>query len=53
MVKNKIELTDNNPVRSRPYSLPYAMRENLKKEIIDMLSLESFENQTHHSRPQL
>ena len=37
--KTKIELTDNNPVRSRPYPLPCAMRENLKKEIEDMLSL--------------
>ena len=39
MIEHKIELTDNNPVRSRPYPLPYAMRENLKKEIEDMLSL--------------
>ena len=31
MIKHKIELTENNPVRSRPYPLPYAMRENLKK----------------------
>ena len=39
MIKHKIELTENNPVRSRPYPLPYAMKENLKKEIEDMLSL--------------
>ena len=26
MIKHKIELTENNPVRSRPYPLPYAMR---------------------------
>ena len=39
MIERKIELTDNNPVRSRPYPLPYAMRENLEKEIKDMLSL--------------
>ena len=39
MIKNKMELTDNNPVRSPPYPLPYTMRENLKKEIEDMLSL--------------
>ena len=31
IIKHKIELTDNNPVRSRPYLLPYIMRENLKK----------------------
>ena len=39
IIKHKIELTDNNPVRSRPYPLPYTMRENFKKEIEDMFSL--------------
>ena len=39
LIEHKIELTENNPIRSRPYPLPYAMRENLKKEIKDMLSL--------------
>ena len=39
MIEDKRELTDNNPIRSRPYPFPYAMRENLKKEIKDMLSL--------------
>ena len=38
MIKHKIELTEKNPVRSRPYPLPYTMRANLKKEIKDMLS---------------
>ena len=40
MIKHKIELTENNPIKSRPYPLPYAMRENLIEEIEDMLSLE-------------
>ena len=39
-IKHMIELTENNPIRSQPYPLPYAMRENLRKEIEDMLSLE-------------
>ena len=39
MIEHKVELTENNPIRSPPYSLPYAMKENLKKEIKDMLSL--------------
>ena len=39
MIKHKVELTENNPVRFRPYPLPYAMREILKKEIEDMFSL--------------
>ena len=39
MIEHKIELADNNSVRSRPYPLPYAMREILKREIEDMLRL--------------
>ena len=39
MIEHKIELTDNNPVRSRPYPLSYALRENLKREIEDMITL--------------
>ena len=39
MIEHKIELTENNQVQSWPYPLPYAMRENLRKEIEDMLSL--------------
>ena len=39
MIEQKIELTDNNPVRSRPHPLPYALRENLKRKIEDILSL--------------
>ena len=39
MIVHKIELTYNNPVRSRPYLLPYALRENLRREIEDILSL--------------
>ena len=29
MIKHKIELTENDSIRSRLYPLPYAMRENL------------------------
>ena len=39
MIEHKIELTGNNQVRSRPYTLPYTMRENLTREIQDMISL--------------
>ena len=39
MIEHKIELTNNSPVRSRLYIFLYAMRENLKKEIENMLSL--------------
>ena len=39
IIKHKIELTENNPIRSRPYPLPYAIRKNLVKETEDMLSL--------------
>ena len=39
MIEHKIELTNNNPVRSGAYPLPYALSENLKREVQDMLSL--------------
>ena len=39
MIEHKIELTENNPIRSRPYPLPYAMRENLENKIKNMFSL--------------
>ena len=38
MIKHKIELIENDPVRSRPYPFPCAMRGNLKKEIEGMHS---------------
>ena len=31
IIERKIELTDNNPFRSRPYPLPYAIRENFER----------------------
>ena len=39
MIEHKIELSDNNPVRFRPYPLPHALRKNFKREIEDMPSL--------------
>ena len=38
MIDHKIKLTDNHPVRPRPYPLPYTVRENLTREIKNMLS---------------
>ena len=32
IIEHKIKLTNNNPVRSRPYPLAYALRENLKRD---------------------
>lgn len=39
VIEHTIQLTDNKPISSRPYPLPYAVRENLKEEIADMLQL--------------
>ena len=33
LIQHKICLTDNTPIKSKPYPLPYAMREELKGEI--------------------
>ena len=39
VIEHEIELIDEDPVRSRPYPLSYAVRQNLKEEIDQMLNL--------------
>ena len=39
VIQHQITLTDCTPIRSKPYPLPYAIRENLKTEIQEMLEL--------------
>ena len=39
VIQHQITLTDSAPIRSKPYPLPYAIRENLKTEIQEMLDL--------------
>ena len=39
VIQHQITLTDSTPIRSKPYPLPYAVRENLKTEIQEMLDL--------------
>ena len=39
VIEHKIELSDDEPVSSRPYHLSYAVRQDLKEEIDDMLKL--------------
>ena len=34
-----IKLTSDQPVRSRPYPVPYSLRESLKKDITDMMKV--------------
>lgn len=36
---NHINLTSGEPVRSKPYPVPYSMRESLKKDIDDMMKM--------------
>ena len=38
-IEHKIELEDEGPVCSRPYSLPYPLRQKLKSEIAKMLDM--------------
>ncbi|XP_068207579.1 uncharacterized protein [Palaemon carinicauda] len=37
--EHKIELTSHEPVRSKPYPVPYGVRASLRKEIKDMLDM--------------
>lgn len=39
LVQHHINLTSDEPVRSKPYPVPYSMREFLKKDIDDMLKM--------------
>ena len=39
VIQHQITLTDSTPIRSKPYPLPYAITENLKTEIQEMLDL--------------
>ena len=39
VIQHQITLTDSAPIRSKLYPLPYAVRENLKTEIQEMLDL--------------
>ena len=39
LIKHRVELTENELIRSKPYPLPYAVREELRGEIRVMISL--------------
>ena len=39
LVQHHIKLTSDEPVRSRPYPVPYSMRESLRKDIADMVKM--------------
>ena len=39
LAQHHIRLTSDQPVRSRPYPVPYSLRESLKKDITDMMKM--------------
>ena len=39
LAQHHIKLTSDEPVRSRPYPVPYSMRESLKKDIADVIKV--------------
>ena len=39
MIQHQIKLTDDTPIRCKPYSLPFAMRKELKNEVDSMLEM--------------
>ena len=39
LAQHHIKLTSDQPVRSRPYPVPYSLRESLKKDISDMMKM--------------
>ena len=39
LVQHHIKLTSEEPVRSKPYQVPYSLRESLKEDINDMIKM--------------
>jgi len=39
LIEHKVELTDMEPVKHKPYPIPYKMQEVIDKEIDDMLAM--------------
>jgi len=39
LIEHKVELTENEPVKRKPYPIPYKMQEVIDKEIEDMLAI--------------
>jgi len=39
LIEHKVELTESEPVKRKPYSIPYKMQEVIDKEIEDMLAM--------------
>ena len=43
LVQHEVTLTSNEPVRTKPYPIPFAMRDSVKKEVQTMLDLSVIE----------
>ena len=39
VIQHQIKLTDDTPIKCKPYPLPYAMREELRNEVDTMLEM--------------
>ena len=39
LIEHKVELTEKEPVKHKPYPIPYKMQEVIDKEIDDMLAM--------------
>ena len=52
LIEHKIELTDNTPIRSKMYPVPYGMYETMREEINSMLSMDIIEpSESPYSSP--
>ena len=40
VIQHRVKLTDDTPMRCKPYALPYAMWEELRNEVESMLEME-------------
>jgi len=54
IAEHRIQLTDNNPIRCKPYPIPYALRDVVKSEIDEMCQLGIIEpSESPYSSPLL
>ena len=50
VIMHRVKLTDDTPIRCKPYSLPYATREELRNEVDSTLEMGVVRPSTLHQR---
>jgi hypothetical protein len=52
IIEHEVKLTSDEPIRSKPYTIPYNVRESLKKDVRDMIKMGVIrESKSPHASP--